>query len=39
MLMARVTDKQREKKGNGNDWWGIMLNESKSFFFFCWPSS
>lgn len=32
--MARVTDKQREKKGNGNDWWGIMLNESKSFFFF-----
>lgn len=26
--MARVTDKQREKKGNGNDWWGTMLNET-----------
>lgn len=34
MVMARVTDRHREKKTSGNAWWGIMLNESKSNFFF-----
>lgn len=29
MLMAKVTDMQREKKRNGNGWWGIMSNEGK----------
>lgn len=33
MVMARVTDRHREKKTSGNAWWGIMLNESKSNFF------
>lgn len=28
MVMARVTDRHREKKTSGNAWWGIMLNET-----------
>lgn len=32
MLMAKVTDMQREKKRNGNGWWGIMSNEADTQF-------